>query len=69
MINIARRLRENTLKAKMILQVHDELLFEFPPEELQALTGIVRMEMEGAITLSVPLKVEIHSGHNWAEAH
>jgi DNA polymerase-1 len=69
MINIARRLRENSLEAKMILQVHDELLFEFPPEELQALTDIVRHEMEGVITLAVPLQVEIHYGHNWAEAH
>lgn len=69
MINIAERLRENALKAKMILQVHDELLFEFPPEELETLSDIVRQEMEGVIPLSVPLKVEIHSGHNWAEAH
>jgi DNA polymerase-1 len=69
MINIAKRLTENTLEARMILQVHDELLFEFPPEELHTLTDLVRQEMEGAMTLAVPLKVEIHHGHNLAEAH
>jgi DNA polymerase I len=69
MINIARRLREHNLKAKMILQVHDELLFELPPHELAILTDIIRQEMEGVMTLSVPLKVDIHYGNNWAEAH
>jgi DNA polymerase-1 len=69
MIRIAKTLREKSLKATMILQVHDELLFELPPEELDILTDIVRREMEGIVTLSVPLKVDIHHGNNWAEAH
>jgi DNA polymerase-1 len=69
MIKIAAKLREENLEARMILQVHDELLFEFPHDELKTLTDIVRKEMEGVITLSVPLKVDIHSGNNWAEAH
>ena len=69
MINIAGMLREKNLKAKMILQVHDELLFELHPGELETLTDIVRKEMERVITLSVPLKVDIHHGNNWAEAH
>jgi DNA polymerase-1 len=60
--------REN-LRAKMILQVHDELLFELPEPELDALTTLVREEMEGALELSVPLKVDIGYGKNWADAH
>lgn len=53
----------------MILQVHDELLFELPMPELEAVTGIVKEEMEGVIALSVPLRVGINYGKNWAEAH
>ncbi|MFH1026180.1 MAG: DNA polymerase, partial [Nitrospirota bacterium] len=69
MINISRTLLEKGLETKMILQVHDELLFELPPRELETVTDIVRKEMEGVIMLSVPLKVDIHYGNNWAEAH
>jgi DNA polymerase-1 len=69
MINIWRRFRENGITTKMILQVHDELLFEPPPSELETVTGIVRKEMEEVMQLSVPLRVEIHYGKNWAEAH
>ncbi|MEJ2697246.1 MAG: DNA polymerase I [Candidatus Sulfobium sp.] len=69
MIKIAERFRRETLRAKMILQVHDELLVELPEEELDAVTGIVTGEMEGAFKLAVPLKVEIGHGKNWAEAH
>jgi len=69
MINIWKRFRENGITTKMILQVHDELLFELPPSELEAVTGIVRKEMEEVMQLSVPLRVEIHYGKNWAEAH
>jgi DNA polymerase-1 len=69
MINIDAMLRGKHMRAKMILQVHDELLFELPPEELGVVTDVVRQEMEGVIELSVPLKVDIHSGNNWAEAH
>jgi DNA polymerase-1 len=53
----------------MILQVHDELLFELPESELETVTGIVRKEMEEVITLAVPLRVDMNYGKNWAEAH
>lgn len=69
MINIRKRCRAQGLKAKMILQVHDELLFEFPSEELEEIKAVVKEEMEGVIMLSVPLSVEIRHGKNWAEAH
>ena len=69
MINIARELKEKNLRARMILQVHDELLFELPANEVDTLKKVVQQEMEGVIALAVPLKVEIHYGKNWAEAH
>ena len=69
MINIRKRLKNEELQARMILQVHDELLFELPKSELPVLERIVREGMEGVIELSVPLKVDIGHGRNWAEAH
>ncbi len=69
MVHIWKKIGENNLKSKMILQVHDELLFELPVEELDAMTGIVRNEMEGVIKLAAPLRVAIKYGKNWAEAH
>jgi DNA polymerase I len=69
MINIWNRFRRESLQSKMILQVHDELLIELPRGELDAVTEIVRDEMEGAFALAVPLKVGIGHGKNWAEAH
>lgn len=69
MIRISKRLREEAVQARMILQVHDELLFELPGHELQKVRLIVREEMEGAAELSVPLKVELGHGENWAVAH
>lgn len=69
MINIHRRFMAEAINAKMILQVHDELLFELPEKELDKVRGIAREEMEGAISLSVPLNVDIGHGKNWAEAH
>lgn len=56
-------------KSKMILQVHDELLFEVHKDELDTISRIVKDEMEGALTLEVPLKVDIGFGDSWAEAH
>ena len=56
-------------KSKMILQVHDELLFEIYKDELDVVSEVVKEEMEGALTLEVPLKVDIGVGHSWAEAH
>ena len=69
MINIRKRQQAAFLKTRMILQVHDELLFELPAAELDVVTRMVREEMEGAVRLSVPLKVEIGHGRNWADAH
>ncbi len=69
MIHIWKKLNDKGLKTKMILQVHDELLFELPMQEIEAVMAIVKKEMEGVMTLSVPLSVDIHYGSNWAEAH
>jgi DNA polymerase-1 len=67
MISIAKRLRKEKLQAQMILQVHDELLFEAPPKEEKALTRLVKEEMEGVHELEVPLVVEIGVGPNWRD--
>lgn len=67
MIRVAERLRESELRGEMLLQVHDELLFETPVSELQALRELVIETMEGAAELSVPLGVETSIGANWEE--
>ena len=54
---------------KMILQIHDELLFEVPKNELELLSELVKEEMEYAIKLDIPLKVDCDYGKNWFEAH
>ncbi|MBU1181427.1 MAG: DNA polymerase I, partial [Proteobacteria bacterium] len=69
MINIDRALAEKNLRTAMLLSVHDELVFEVPPDELDAVSGLVKETMEGVWDLKVPLKVNISSGNNWAEAH
>ena len=69
MVRIFRRLAENRLSAAMIMQVHDELVFEAPRAEREPLMAIIRKEMEGVLTLRVPLRVEIAAGKNWDEAH
>jgi DNA polymerase-1 len=69
MIRIADRLRKDSWKSKMILQIHDELVFETPDSEVEKLSAIVKKEMEGAISLSVPVKVDVGVGANWFEAH
>lgn len=69
MINIHNRIKREKLKTKMLLQVHDELLFEVPEKEKNKVEKLVREEMEGAIKLKVPLKVDIGTGKNWATAH
>lgn len=69
MIHIDKALQESKLKSKMILQVHDELLFDVPKEELDELRGMIVPLMENAMPLKVPLKVEAGSGNNWLEAH
>ncbi len=67
MINIDRRLNEEKFEAKMILQVHDELLFEVPAKERSKLEKLVREEMEGVHKLAVPIVVEIGVGPNWRD--
>ena len=69
MINIRKKLKEEHLTARMILQVHDELLFEAPESELNVVRDMIKREMEGAVKLLVPLRVDIGAGRNWAEAH
>ena len=68
MINVHRALKEAGLKARLLLQVHDELIVECPEGEAEAVSELLRREMEGAATLSVPLTVDAHSGKNWYEA-
>ena len=69
MIHIQNRIEELRLSTKMIMQVHDELVFEVPQEEVEKALPIIQNEMETVMELSVPLKVSIHSGKNWAEVH
>lgn len=69
MINIQRKIEKLNLKSKMLLQVHDELLFEVPENEKQQMFDLIKYEMENAVNLSVPLLVDISTGKNWAEAH
>jgi DNA polymerase-1 len=67
MIQIAKRLAEEKFKSTMILQVHDELLFEAPPDELKRLSALVKHCMENAHPLSVPVKVDLKAGPNWRD--
>ncbi len=69
MIRVFDRLNKEGLKSKMILQVHDELLFDAPIDELSQLEALVKEEMEAALPLKVPVLVEAGSGVNWLEAH
>jgi DNA polymerase-1 len=67
MINVHDRLRRGPLRARLLLQIHDELVFEAPAEELVAVKTLAMEEMEGAGHLRVPLKVDVKAGANWAE--
>jgi len=69
MIKIQKELEKEKLQTKMLLQVHDELVFEAPVDEIEVATNIIKMEMENAIETQVPLLVEIGVGNNWLEAH
>ncbi len=69
MINIHKKLKEGNYKTKMLLQVHDELVFDAYKEEVDKLKKMVKFEMENAFKLDVPLDVEIGEGQNWLEAH
>jgi len=69
MLALRRRLQEAGSRAQMLLQVHDELVLEAPAEEVERVRHIVREAMEGVWNLRVPLRVDVHDGPNWAEAH
>ena len=69
MINIFRKLKARKLQSKMLLQVHDELVFEVPENELERVKTLVVNEMENALKLDVPLKADAGVGKNWLEAH
>ncbi|MBR2929392.1 MAG: DNA polymerase I [Oscillospiraceae bacterium] len=68
MVRVANRLKKENLRAKLLLQVHDELIVECPEEEAEQVRTLLREEMEGAAELRVPLTAEAHSGKNWLEA-
>jgi len=69
MKNVAARIRKEGLQSRMVLQIHDELVFDAVREEVPRLEQIVREEMENVIELTIPLTVECNHGHNWLEAH
>ena len=69
MIRIFKRLQDGSLRTRMLLQVHDELIFEVPEGELERAQGLIREEMESVLPLKVKLKVDIQAGRNWSEAH
>ncbi|MEZ5902594.1 MAG: DNA polymerase I [Alphaproteobacteria bacterium] len=69
MIKMPRALENANLKAKMLLQVHDELIFEVPEKELKETSALVKNVMENVVKLDVPLIAETGHGHSWAEAH
>lgn len=69
MIGTAKKMEEEGFKSKMVLQIHDELVFDTLPEEAEALKALVKDQMENVISLSVPLTVECNYGKNWLEAH
>ena len=68
MVKIQKRLDDSSLNAKMLMQVHDELVFECP-SELEKVQEIIKDSMENAMDIGVPLKVAIGHGTNWLEAH
>jgi DNA polymerase-1 len=68
MIDLAARLKEEQLQARLLLQVHDELILEAPKEEIERLCELVPEVMEQAVTLRVPLKVDYHYGPTWYDA-
>jgi DNA polymerase-1 len=69
MVRIHERMRKEGLQSKMLLQVHDELVFEVPPDEEAAMRALIEEEMVNALPLNVPIEVDIDSGDNWLDAH
>ena len=69
MLNLSKAIKKQNLKTKMILQVHDEIIFEAPEEEAERVIPLIREEMENAVKLRIPLKVSIEKGKRWGEFH
>jgi len=69
MVNIFRKIKGEDKRSRLIMQIHDELVFEVPEDEAEEMEAAIRHEMEHVCPLSVPLKVSVGKGHNWAEAH
>ncbi|MFQ5568558.1 MAG: DNA polymerase I [Rhodothermales bacterium] len=69
MVRIHERMKKEGVQSRMLLQVHDELVFEVPPEEEQALRALIEEEMVHALPLNVPIEVDINTGDNWLDAH
>ena len=69
MVNIHRDIKAQGLKSRLLLQVHDELVFDVHADELAAMKELVKQRMEGALALDVPLVVDMGVGKNWLEAH
>ena len=68
MINVSKRLKNENMKSKLILQVHDELLIEAYDDEVERVKQYLKEEMENAAELKAPLEVDVHSGKSWYEA-
>ena len=68
MVKVSARLAEKKLRARLILQVHDELIIECPPEEKDIVSNLLCDTMENVFELSVPLTAEVHCGYSWEEA-
>jgi DNA polymerase-1 len=69
MIRVDARIRQEQLRSRLIMQVHDELVFEVPEHEVLKMEQLVEEEMGNAVATNVPLKVDISYGSNWSEAH
>ena len=69
MVRVDRALKAEGLKTKMILQIHDELLFDAPRDEVDAVSALAKREMSSALDLGVPLEVSVGVGENWLAAH
>ena len=69
MINISKRLKEKGFESKMVLQIHDELIFEVPQKEVEIMKTLVKEEMENVIKLNIPLRVSIETAESWGDMH
>ena len=68
MVRVDKALRDRKMQSRLVLQVHDELILECPPEEIAQAKQLLQECMENVISLHVPLVAEVHEGSNWAEA-